>query len=78
MTGPVTKESNADNDTEAFVVWVMDGNSSTGNREGFDVAGTILSAAADCQHNFPLDRFDSQPPEYYVVTSGDIRVGNAA
>jgi hypothetical protein len=78
MTGPVTKERNPDNDTEAFVVWVMDGSSSTGNPEGFDVAGTIISAAADCQDNFPLDRFDSQPPEYYIVTSGDIRVGRGA
>ncbi len=74
LTGPVRKEENPTVGTEALVVWVMDGTSTAGNPEGFDVAGTSLSAAADCQQNFPLDRFDPKPPEYYVVTSGDIRV----
>jgi len=76
MTGPVTRERNPDNNTEAFVIWVMDGPSPINrNPEGFDVTGTSLSAAADCRNNFPLDRFDRPPPpEYYVVTSGDISV----
>ena len=75
LTGPV-REKPFTTGTEAFVIWVMDGPStSTGNPEGFDVAGTSLSGAADCQNNFPLDRFDFlDPSQYFVVTSGDIRI----
>ena len=69
MTGPVTKEKNPDANTEALVVWV-----SAENPKAFDVAGTILTAAADCQNNFPLDRFDNPNVSYYAVTSGNIRV----
>ena len=80
MTWPVIYGSHSSPETEAFVVWIMDGPSPTpGNPEGFDVAGTILSAAADCKNNFPLDRFDVQDPltgqpMYYVRTRGDIVV----
>jgi hypothetical protein len=79
MTGPVTNES-LPVGTEAFVVSVMDGTSPiSGNPEGFDVAGTSLSAAADCKNNFPLDNFDyrdpfTNSPVYYLRTSGDIVV----
>jgi len=78
MTGPVTEETPFSTGTEALVVWVMDGPSAiTGNPEGFDVAGTSLTAAADCENNFPVDRFDFVDPlmggvMYYVRTNGDI------
>ena len=67
FTGPVTKEQNPDNNTEAFVVWVTDGGGGQGNGDNFDVAGGGL-VGSECATNFGLHAGD------YIVTSGDIVV----
>jgi hypothetical protein len=75
FTGPVTKEANPDNNTEAFVIWVADNDASLGGQDAFDVAG-IGPVGPNCAENFPLDRFDDEDVQesLYYVTSGNIVV----
>jgi hypothetical protein len=70
LTGPITGSTY----NEAFVLWIQD------NRpDAFDAAISNTDAARQCQTNFPLNRFDELPStDYYVVTSGDIVVGEPA
>ena len=68
LTGPITGGSGGG---DAFVLWVQDS-----KPDAFDAATTSIEAARQCQTNFPLNRFDEQPSEdYYVVTSGNIVIG---